>query len=1211
MRKRKISNEDEGDSTGSEMEVDGEEKMEYTEESETEDDDEDLNEEEGIPASRTRDENPFLDSFYGLSSEDPKERSQAAQTMLHQCLLGPNANTKDASYALRRLLNGLCSGRAAARQGNASALGSFLKLAFDLEKIESIQIEMDGENPPTQTALSFVRKRLLVSTDPDQISGKRKGSEERDYQFGRLFGILGVVRSNVLLPDDDSDLSEIIDVVSALLSDLAELFWLKKWMREPAAHGMATLLSLFYEGRSKEACTKVLDHVVSQVVIPKILTRGSTGKEIESDHKALLESFCAEQIGIACFIQSQVDSHHQQLPFPMNKPTLSVETVPLVSTALAETSNVAQPRTHFVWDAMWCYLFETSGNSKDESKPSQKLLRTKCAMGDDSALDLIELILESVVMKKLLGIDSEKGGSASKATHERRSLALCFVKNLSGVPFMSSLSGPIQLFLDHDAIENVLLTSGIVRPLFLDVICAGKQNNKQSSHLLKPLALEVLSAMSTAVVDEDTPSESKNDRRLACARALLKAEVRFDARTKTSTIADLLGLTDTMSEGSKDELFSFWDQYLSFLEAQFLIKCSQIDESTAEATGYIELMYSAAKRIIRMKAENEGDASALKEYKDSSARKILGFFMASAFFDCSNMEGIKKKKGKKKAAARHQILDSAKLVKEATIPYAVRSTISARFFSLVSDFVQHETHQKMDGNQGKVEKDSMALSFLSSICKSWKTLESSGAETHVGTAESEEYNSPTENVDVVLGELEKSIAALTALLEKDPDSSLVEAKKRCCTGVAVLAHTLYLHRLSCGKGEVDNDNPDADEEDDEEEICNALEGLKDVTEDFLGDIDDDTNPLLGLTELCANILSSPLGSGDIGRGASPKLVREAVKFAWLGGLRLSSVLASEDRTFLDNEVIDTLMDAIGASSTESKKDKMDEDGEDDESDSEDEDEDSESDDGNVFSKASNLLDDSEHMEMDSPKGEIGEDEESDVEVDHEKLQSMLAEDSDASVGSDVLEHHEGADAALAQLIKLKQDARKAGQLAREKIEISNQLRCTFLIELLLGRPDGWNRLFRSDIVLRLVLPMLKHRKKTEKSLEKSNEKSNENRSKSGHGEKKALLDRLTSLLKLKICKLKLSSMPIESSIDVESASKLVEDILTELRHTTSKEHVSCCSSAIVFVLRTIQNVPDSVSAGSALVAAVNEWSTKRTTRLGSALFDHLIEHMPR
>lgn len=1213
MRKRKIADGDGGESTGSEMEVDGEEKMEHTEESETEGDSHGMNEEDEIPATPARKDNPFLDSFYGLSSEDPRERSQAAQTMLHQCLLGPNANTKDASYALRRLFNGLCSGRAAARQGNASALASFLKVAFHLEKIENIQIEMDGENPPTKTALSFVRERLLVATDPSQIAGKKKGSEERDYQFGRLFGILGVARSNVLLPNDGSDLSEITGVVSNLLSDLSELFWLKKWMREPAAHGIATLLKSFYEGHSKAACTKVLDHVVSQVVIPKILTKGTTGKGIESAHKTLLESFCAEQIGIGCFIQSHADSHNHELPFPLNTATLSVETMPIVSMALAETSNVLQPRTHFVWDAMFCYLFETSSTSKSKLHPSQKILRTSCPVGDDSALDLIEAVLESVVMNRLLGIDNQKTGSASKATHERRSLAMCIVKNLSGVSFMSSLSGPTRLFLDQDAMENVVLAPGIIRRLFLDVICAGKQNKQQSSHLLKPLALEVLSAISTAVVDETTLVESTGERRLSCARALLKADVRFDARTKTSIIGDLLGLTDTISQGTKDELCSFWNQYLSFLQSQFLIKCEQINESTAEATGYVELMYSAAKQIIRLESETKDGAPALKEYKDFSILKILGFFMASAFFDCSNLEGAaekgtKKKKGRKKPTTRPQILESASLVKGAPIPYAVRSMISARFFSLVSDFVHNETHRKIESNKGKIEKDSIALTILSSICNSWKTLESFGAKTHASTMEADENDGTTDGICVILEELNKSVAALTALLKKDPDSSVIEAKKRCCTGIAVLAHALYLHRLKCGNdGDVENDNPDADDEDDEEEICNALEGLKDVTEDFLGDSTNDTNPLLGLTELAANILSSPLGSGEIGRCASPKLVREAVKFAWLGGLRLSSALSSEDRTLLDNEVIDTLIDAIGASTTSSNEDDMDDDeGEDSETDSEDKDEENDSDDNNIFAKATNLLDDSDQMEVHSSKGETAEDEASDVEVNDEKLQLMLEEDSDASMGSDVLEHHEGADAALAKLIKLKQDARKAGKLVRERIEISNQLRCTFLIELLFGRPDAWNRLFRGDVVLRIVTPMLKHRKKMEKSLDKSNG----NRSKSGYSEKKALVDKLTSLVKMRICKLKLSSMPIEALIDVESASKVVDAIVDELRRATSKEHASCCCSAIVFVLRSVPTGTDSVSPGSALGAAVQEWSTKRTTRLESFIFDYLIENVP-
>eukprot|EP00980_Cylindrotheca_fusiformis_P001146 scaffold319_cov97-Cylindrotheca_fusiformis.AAC.6 len=1202
MRKRKISNGDEGESTGSEMEVDGEEKIEQIDDS---DDDEDMEEEEETPRSRTRDENPFLDSFYGLSSGDARERSEAAQTMLHQCLLGPNANMKDASYALRRLLNGLCSGRAAARQGNASALASFLKISFHLQKVETIQLEMNGENEPTKTPLSFIRERLLVATDPTQISGKKKGSEERDYQFGRLFGILALVRSNVLLPNDDSDLSAITAVASDLLSDLADLFWLKKWMREPAAHGMTTLLKLFYEGRSKEKCKKVLDHVVSHVVIPKILVTSTTG----SDHKTLLESFCAEQIGIACFIQSHVDYHTQSLAYPLSRPTLSVETVPLISKALAETSAVVQPRTHFVWDSIWCYLFET-GTSSNSSQPKLKVLRKQCTMGDDSAVDLVEAILGDVVMKRLLGIDNEKGSSASKATHERRSLAMCIVKNISGVPFMSSLSGPICLFLGHDAMENIVLAPAIVRRLFLDVICAGKQNKKQSSHLLKPLAIETLSAISAAVVDENAHPETNNERRLACVRALLKAEVRFDTRTKTSTIADLVGFADKVSGKTKDELSSLWTRYFNFLEAQFLDKCSQINESTAEATGYIELMYSAAKGIIRMEAEDEDTALALKEYKDSTIRKAIDFLMAAAFFDCSEVDDVagkrtKRKKGKKKAA-HPEILNSAALVKSSSVPYAVRSVISLRFFSLISDFVHNQSHQKAESSKGTTEKDSMTLLFLSTISKSWKTLESSGAKTYDSTVESEKADSPAEDVHVILQELEKSVAALTALQKKDPDNSLVEAKKRCCTGIAVLAHTLYLHRLRCGTSdEIDIDNLDADGEDDEEEICSALEGLKDVTEDFLGDgNDDDSNPLLGLSESCANILSSPLGSGDIGRGASPKLVREAVKFAWLGGLRLASVLATEDRTLLDNEVVDTLIDAIGASGS-TKEDEMDDDDVDGASDSDEEDEDSESDEENVFAKATNLLDDSEHMEEDVPETKI--EEESDVEVDETKLQSMLEEESDASVSSDILEHHEGADAALAKLIKLKQGARKAGKLAREKIEISNQLRCTFLLDLLFGRPDAWSNLFRSDIVLRLLLPMLKHRKTIEKSLDKATE----NRAKSGFGERRALLDKLTSLLKLKICKLKLSSMPFATLTDVDTASTVLEGILGELKRTTNKDHASCCSAAIVFVLRTIPTAQDAVTIGSALGAAVEEWSTKRTTRLESSLFDHLIEHVPR
>mmetsp|Transcript_58105 Transcript_58105/g.64957 ORF Transcript_58105/g.64957 Transcript_58105/m.64957 type:complete len:163 (+) Transcript_58105:53-541(+) len=160
MRKRNNSDEE-----GSEMDIDEEERkiemeggeyrvddevddededeMEGVEEEENDDDDDDDDDDEAGANKNTLRingqvpvENPFLDSFYSLSSQDPNERSQAAQVLLHHCLLGPSANSKDAAYAFRRLLNGLCSGRAAARQGNASALSSFFKDCFSFGKDE-------------------------------------------------------------------------------------------------------------------------------------------------------------------------------------------------------------------------------------------------------------------------------------------------------------------------------------------------------------------------------------------------------------------------------------------------------------------------------------------------------------------------------------------------------------------------------------------------------------------------------------------------------------------------------------------------------------------------------------------------------------------------------------------------------------------------------------------------------------------------------------------------------------------------------------------------------------------------------------------------------------------------------------------------------------------------------------------------------------------
>ena len=1212
------------------MDIEDEEKMEPNEHSNEESGDDNENEEMDVDealnkSSKPTDskETPFLDSFYGLSSSDQGERSQAAQVMLHHCLLGPEANAKDSAYAFRRLLNGLCSGRAAARQGNASALASFLKIAFHMGKMDEIRTESKNDELEGTSNLSFVRQRLISATDPSQTTGKKKASEERDYQFGRLFGILGVVRSGILIPKKNGadEIQDIIKVSTNLVTDLVNLFWLKKWMREPAAHGIATLLNSFYCGTNADECRKVVKHLVEKVVIPKILQVDGSGKESKLKHSEFLESYCAEQIALAVYVQSQITFHKARLLFPLDKPVVSVGSLPFIGKSLSETSNTVHPRTHFVWDAIWLYLTEDETKEKPESPRSEtiKRLRPKCPIGDDSAIDVVDAIIRVVLMEKLLRLESDGARISSKTTHERRSLALCVVKSLAGVPFVSSLTGLMQMHIDPDALENIVLTRELVRILFLDVICAGSEK-KHSSHLLKPLALEVLDSLAKA-----TSKSNDVHRQLAVVRALMKCETRFDTRTKTPTILNILGLGTPVIEASENH-FRLWSSYFSYLENQFLLPSTNEELSISEQTGYVESIYSFAKGILRIETTKQETHSEHSAFKQSVLQKVLGLFMASAFFDCSRATAsfrTKKSKGKKeKAEVQRPIMTAAMKLKEFArkgqeVPYATRSLVSARFFSLVADYVNYSLHH-LDDSEGSSKrlKDCLFLDILTDLEDCWAFLESSGAIRFTSNTNGNEGSAQKEDAvesrsaKHIISDFQQRIKGFAELADAEPCNTLVEPRRRCATGIAILGLTLYLHLLSCGTTDdfMEDESQEDDDENEEEEINSAIETLNDVMDGFL-QTESEGNPLLSLAESCANVLSSPLVSGNSTRGASPKLVKEAAKFAWLGGLHLSSATTSDSRTLLDTDVVNILLTAIGAPAGDEtgnkdfcEEEQSDIDGDDDSSEGEVE---------GVFSKATDILGETENMEVDQKPELLTEGAEvsdSDVELDSSKLQSLLEEDSDAGVEVGELEHHEGADAALAKLIKMKQDARKAGYLAREKLEISNQLACTVLVELLFSRPEAYKNLFRKDVILRMLLPMLYHRKAIERSLRKASDKG----ATVGIGEKKALLDRLTSLLKSKLCKLRLAAIPCMESLDfVEFASSLASKIIATAKKDKSKEHSICCSHGFVLVLRAIPKAHDQVAVASICNDAIVEWSSKKNSSLETNFFEEWIVHMPR
>ena len=180
---------------------------------------------------------PFLDTFFQLSSEEsPTDRSVAARDLIQHCLLNEQGvNHKDAAYALTRLMNGMCTGRAASRQGFASCLSSFLRVVYSLTSSEDTEGDSGGTpldrilkedaslDGTSHNSAMFIRHKLLSSTQfvasessgdivgskgggqkgtkKNNYGSKMKDSEKRDHSFGRLFGILAVVRSGILALD--------------------------------------------------------------------------------------------------------------------------------------------------------------------------------------------------------------------------------------------------------------------------------------------------------------------------------------------------------------------------------------------------------------------------------------------------------------------------------------------------------------------------------------------------------------------------------------------------------------------------------------------------------------------------------------------------------------------------------------------------------------------------------------------------------------------------------------------------------------------------------------------------------------------------------------------------------------------------------------------------------------------------------------------------
>jgi hypothetical protein len=1161
--------------------------------SDTEADDEDVENESG--AEYSSGEVPFLDTFYGLASVSPLERAQAAHIMLNHCLLGPNANSKDAAYAFRRLLNGLCSGRAAARQGYASALTSFVKIANQSGALKEIQEDEKEDG----SILIFLRSQLLKATDPSKPDGgygKKKGSEERDHQFGRLFGILSVIRSGVLLPQDgEANLEDLKTVASGFTKDLIALYQHRKWMREPTAFAIITMLDSYYALCPQSEAVNVVTHLVSEVVFPEMIA------------DCELAEYSAEQIAIALNIQSQAFENDLKIPAKLNVPVLSKESIPLLAKALGATSIVSHPRAHVVWDVIWCPYLTTQKDPKakpSKGKPVLRILREELPVCEDSARDLVVSLVQHVITESLLGVESDSGHTSGKSTtHERRALGLSLVKVLCGGATVSSKAGQFRLIVDAALLEDVILTPVIAHKLFIDVICArtpggAKPSGKQGNHMLKPLALGVLESIAAG----GNMPPYVLEQRVACAKALLTCDSRFDGRTKSTTCTNLLMLDEEDTAEVLWDVVSTWQDYVVFLMGRILDTaraCADGETSAGyEAIGYIDLLFKAAKKLTRLVQDAEND-----DFKVRTNQMILAFFFVGAFFDCSKLSNKTKAT---EAAVRAAAIIRPKIT---LFPHSLRVVLSSRFYSLLADFTVVAAPSKgpSEVTTGSKNKDVRHFEILRQCSEGWTKLEASGCMRIAGSS-----GQSADDPDMLD---DKAIAGIVTKQQKaaeGPDNNLTSVQ-RFRIGCASLSTALQLQLLGCGSSEStdgEDELEDDDEDDDEADIKEFITDLASAQHNLVelgvsGKKEGNDNPLHGFAEVCAGILSSPFGGNSQSRGASPKLLRETVKGAWTSALLLCADQKAAS-SLLDESVLGLLLTSIGAEHEASVDDEEEDDSDDEEMDIDDNDNDA------IFTNAAaaglGMSDDEEENQPQNSKDEDSDSDEDDdgkeVELDASQLQNFLLQDSDDDE-SMVLEHHAGADKALAKLIRIKQEARKAGQQAREREEMSDQLRCVLLLEVVLLNPGRQlDSLLNAEFVQGLFLPLLTMRRKLEKSL--SSGKKMGKRAVTGDSEKRALTEKLASLMKTKLFKLK--NVPVVAGSELP---KLLGEIMDEVRKAVTDEQISCCTAAMIAVCKMSSSVHELDTLCASYAALVEEWSTKRTTRLKTSTFMDLVQQQKR
>ncbi|KAI0508628.1 DNA polymerase phi-domain-containing protein [Xylaria bambusicola] len=299
------------------------------------------------------DNSPFADENTGenrkreakiydlLGSLDNDERLAAADALITGLLAGSEPALK--RHLEKRLFRGLASSRNASRLGFSLVITEILRQLFGSSDVASTKFP----------GLTF-DKVLSILVDATSIGGNVPGQEERDYFFGRLFGIQCFVEAKILFAD-----STRWPKLLELLLDMAQK---KVWIRSHCGWVIVECLPQMGQERAEAALRGFADQ--------------GLGKTAE---------------GVGIWLRARSCYPGIKLPAKPWVDPLSPVSLPEVARVLKENvandngEDAAVPKLkqsnwtaqlHFVWDLILATLLESSATDKKSTKDQVKLFWT-------------------------------------------------------------------------------------------------------------------------------------------------------------------------------------------------------------------------------------------------------------------------------------------------------------------------------------------------------------------------------------------------------------------------------------------------------------------------------------------------------------------------------------------------------------------------------------------------------------------------------------------------------------------------------------------------------------------------------------------------------------------------------------------------------------------------------------------------------------------